>query len=147
MQNQANNSIKISKYFSAARQVVWQAWTDPMIVKSWFGSDSNGKVQEASLDVRIGGMFEVTFKNSDETQYTCTGKYREIKPGHQLVFSWLWKDRPTAVELVTVSFQEQQTGTLMIFEHADIDSGTTHDYEIGWNSTFEKLERALKAMG
>jgi uncharacterized protein YndB with AHSA1/START domain len=146
MQSQANRSIKISQYFSASPQQVWQAWTNPTIVKSWFGSDPNGTVQEVSLDVCVGGIFEVTFSNSDETQYTCTGTYLEITQGQKLVFSWSWKDRPDTVELVTVLFEAQQTGTLMIFEHANIDSATTHNYEIGWNSTFQKLERALKAL-
>jgi Activator of Hsp90 ATPase homolog 1-like protein. len=49
------------------------------------------------------------------------------------------------MELVTLVFQTEQTGTLMIFEHANIDAGTTHDYETGWKSTFDKLERTLKA--
>ncbi len=146
MQNQNHNSIKISKYFAASPQEVWRAWTDPSIVKSWFGSDPKGIVQEASLDVRLGGTFEVTFRNSDETQYTCMGKYIEVEKGQKLVFSWAWKDRPDTVELVTVLFLAQPPGTLMMFEHADIDSSTTHNYEIGWNSTFEKLERALRTL-
>jgi len=147
MQNQANNSIRISRHFSGSPQKVWQAWTDPQIVKSWFGSDPKGKVLEASLDVHIGGVFEVTFKNSDETQYTCTGKYKELEQYQKLVFTWTWKDRPDIVELVTVLLQAEPNGTRMIFEHANIDSNTTHNYEMGWKSTFEKLERALAERG
>ena len=49
------------------------------------------------------------------------------------------------MELVTLVFQAEQIDTLMIFEHAYIDAGTTHDYESGWNSTFDKLERTLKS--
>ena len=147
MQSQTNSSIRISRYFSESPQEVWQAWTDPKFVKSWFGSDPNGIVLDASLDVRLGGTFEVTFKNSDDTQFTCTGAYQEIEQYQRLVFTWTWKDRPEVRELVTLVFQAEQTGTLMIFEHANIDAGTTHDYETGWKSTFDKLERTLKAEG
>ena len=145
MQSQTNSSIRISRYFSASPQEVWQAWTDPKLVKSWFGSDPNGTVLDASLDVRLGGTFEVTFRNSDDTQFTCTGTYQEIEKYQRLVFTWMWKDRPEVRELVTLVFQPEQNGTLMIFEHANIDAGTTHDYESGWNSTFDKLERTLKS--
>ena len=31
----------------------------------------------------------------------------------------------------------------MTFEHANIDDNTTHNYEVGWKSTFKKLERIL----
>jgi uncharacterized protein YndB with AHSA1/START domain len=145
MQSQTNSSIRISRSFSASPQEVWQAWTDPRLVKSWFGSDPNGKVLDASLDVRPGGTFEVTFRNSDDTQFTCAGTYKEIKKYQRLVFTWTWKDRPEVQESVTLVFQARQTGTLMIFRHANIDAGTTHDYETGWRSTFDKLERTLKA--
>lgn len=146
MASQSNSFIRIERFFSEPSQKIWQAWTDPKIVKSWFGSDPKGTVQEASLDVRLDGKFEVTFTNSDGTQYTCKGRYLEIKQDQKLVFSWTWKDRPDTVELVTVLLQPEKNGTLMLFEHANIDSGTTHNYEIGWNSTFGKLERTLKAM-
>ena len=145
MQRQTNGSIRISRYFPESPQEVWQAWTDPKLVRSWFGSDPNGKVLHASLDVRLGGTFEVTFRNSDDTQFTCAGTYKEIEKNQRLVFTWTWKDRPEVKELVTLVFQAEQTGTLMIFEHANIDAGTTHDYETGWKSTFDKLERTLSA--
>jgi uncharacterized protein YndB with AHSA1/START domain len=145
MQSQTNSSIRISRYFSQSPQEVWQAWTDPELVKSWFGSDPNGTVLDAALDVRPGGTFEVTFRNSDGTQFTCTGAYKEIEKYQKLVFTWTWKDRPEVLELVTLLVQAAQNGTLMIFEHANIDARTTHDYETGWNSTFDKLERTLQA--
>jgi uncharacterized protein YndB with AHSA1/START domain len=145
MQGQTNSSIRISRYFSASPQEVWQAWTDPKLIKSWFGSDPNGTVLDASLDVRVGGTFDVTFRNSDDTQFTCTGTYQEIEKDQRLVFTWTWKERPEVRELVTLAFQAEQPDTLMIFEHANIDAGTTHDYETGWNSTFDKLERTPKA--
>jgi len=145
MQSQAKSSIRISHDFSAPPQQIWQAWTDPQMVKSWFGSDPNGKVLEASLDVQVGGAFEVTFRNSDETRYTCMGSYKEVEQDQKLVFTWTWRDRPEIVELVTVLLQAEPDGTRMIFEHSNIDSQTTHNYETGWKSTFEKLERALEA--
>lgn len=136
------NSIKIERHFSAAPQKVWQAWTNPQIVKLWFGSDPNGTVSHAVLDVRIGGSFEVTFANSDGTQYTCFGNYKEAELYKKLAFTWLWRDRPTD-ELITIRFQEEEDGTLMTFEQANIDENTSHNYEIGWRSTFEKIEKAL----
>lgn len=145
MQNQANSTLKISHYFSQSPEKVWQAWTDPKLVKSWFGSDPNGTVLDASLDVRPGGAFEVNFQNADGTQFTSIGEYKEIEPYQKLVFSWGWKDRPDVIESISIVFQAEQNGTTMFFEHANIDPTTTHGYENGWKSTFEKLERTLKA--
>jgi uncharacterized protein YndB with AHSA1/START domain len=138
------NSIKIERHFSFTPRNLWQAWTDPGIVKLWFGSDPNGTVLDAILDVRVGGSFAVTFANANGDEYTAQGMYQIIEPHKKLLFTWGWKNQPHIKELVAVQFQAEDTGTLMTFEHMDIDANTSHNYEIGWRTTFDKLEKALK---
>ena len=123
--------------------MVWQAWTEPEMMKRWFGSDPRGHVLRASAEPRVGGSFEVTFANSDGSRYTCFGRYEELQQDAKLVFSWSWRERPGASELVRILFEPRDGGTLMRFEHVDIDPETTHNYAAGWKSTFEKLEHAL----
>ena len=129
--------------FTAPPAAVWRGWTDPEMMRKWFGSDPKGVVLHAAVDLRIGGWYEVSFVNSDDTEYTCAGTYREVVPLSLLVFTWTWKDKPAAAELVTIRLEPAEAGTLMTFRHADIDPGTTHDYEAGWKRTFQKLARAL----
>lgn len=138
------NSLKIERHFSATPQKLWGAWTDPGIVKLWFGSDPNGTVSDAVLDVRVGGNFAVTFHNSTAEEYTAQGIYQEVDLHKKLLFTWGWKDQPHIKEMVAVQFQPEDTGTLMTFEHLDIDANTSHNYEVGWRTTFDKLDRALK---
>jgi uncharacterized protein YndB with AHSA1/START domain len=140
-------SVTMVHRFSRPPHEVWRAWTDANVARLWFGSDPDGTVLEARMDARVGGSFEVTFANSDGTTYTCTGEYLELEPEEKLVFTWGWKNRPSAVERVTVTFESDGSGTLMTFEHADIDSATTHDYAPGWKRTFQKIERALARSG
>lgn len=137
------NSIKIEHRFSQPLEKVWGAWTDPAIVKLWFGSDPNGTVLDAVLDVRIGGAFAVTFANENGDEYTAQGFYQIIELHQKLLFTWGWKDEPHIKEMVTVQFQAEGEGTLMIFEHLDIDPNSSHNYEMGWRRTFDKLEKAL----
>jgi len=144
MPNQPNNAVKIQKHFDESPRELWRAWTDAEIVKLWFGSDPNGQVLHTFMDVRPGGSFEITFANADKTAFTCGGTYTEMSLHHKLAFTWTWKNNPTVVEFVTIEFQEEQKGTLMNFEIANIDPSTTHQYAAGWQSTFEKLTRALK---
>jgi uncharacterized protein YndB with AHSA1/START domain len=144
MENRPDKKIEIIRRFAESPQKIWQAWTDPELVKLWFGSDPNGKVLSAHLDVRSGGKFEVTFTNSDKAEHTCFGAYKVIELYRKLSFSWTWKSIPEITELVTVLLQPDQTGTIMTFVHDDINPQTAHNYQIGWNSTFEKLEKVLK---
>jgi uncharacterized protein YndB with AHSA1/START domain len=145
MKTNSNRSVRISWRFSHPPAKIWQAWTDPAIVKLWFGSDPNGKVLNAKFDVRVGGSFSVTFANSDGTEFTCRGIYKEIEVNLRLVFTWGWENQPEVDELITLEFSPDDDGTLMTFEQSNIDPETTlHNYEEGWRSTFQKLEKALE---
>jgi uncharacterized protein YndB with AHSA1/START domain len=137
------NSLRIERRFSTTPHGLWQAWTDPQIVKLWFGSDPNGTVLDAVLDVRVGGAFAVTFANANGDEYTAQGIYQQVELDTKLAFTWGWKNQPHIKESVILQFQAQGNGTLMTFEHLDIDANTSHNYEIGWRSTFDKLEKAL----
>ena len=144
MQTKSNQSVQISWNFPHPPARVWQAWTDPSIARSWFGSDPNGKVLEAKFDVRINGSFSVTFANSDGTEFTCQGIYKEIEVNSRLVFTWGWANQPDVAELISLQFTPDDRGTLMTFELSNIDPETgLHNYAVGWRSTFQKLEKAL----
>jgi len=145
MQTGSTHSVQISWNFSHPPSKVWQAWIDPAIVKLWFGSDPDGKVLDARFDVQINGAFSVTFINSDGTEFTCRGIYKEIDPPKRLVFTWGWENQPEVAELVALQFTPNEAGTLLRFEQSNIDPKTAlHNYEEGWRSTFQKLEKALE---
>ena len=145
MQTKPNQSVQISWNFSHPPARVWQAWTDPSIAKLWFGSDPNGKVLDANFDVRVDGSFSVTFANSDGSEFTCQGIYKEIEVNSRLVFTWGWANQPDVAELISLQFTPDDHGTLMTFEQSNIDPETgLHNYAVGWRSTFQKLEKALE---
>lgn len=145
MTTTSSRSIHISWKFSHPPVKVWHAWTDSSIVKLWFGSDPNGKVLAAKFDVQINGIFSVTFANSDGSEFTCHGMYQEIAPPSRLVFTWGWANQPEVDELVTLQFTPTEDGTSMLFEQSNIDPRTgLHNYDAGWRSTFQKLEKALE---
>jgi len=113
-------------------------------VKLWFGSDPNGKVLAAKLDVQVNGSFSVTFANSDGTEFTAQGIYKEVHEPNRLVFTWGWANQPEVNELISLEFSPDSDGTLMTFEQSNIDPSTSrHNYAEGWRSTFQKLEKAL----
>ena len=144
MTTPSSRSVHIAWEFHYPPAKVWQAWTDPAIAKVWFGSDPNGTVLAAKMDVRINGVFAVTFANSDGTEFTAQGMYKEVHEPQRLVFTWGWANQPEVNELISLEFSPDDDGTLMTFEQSNIDPSTSmHNYEEGWRSTFQKLEKAL----
>lgn len=141
------DSVQIEREFAATPAEVWRAWTDSTLVRRWFGSDPAGKVLAASLDVRVEGSFAVTFVDSDGTEHTCSGEYREVQPTTTLGFSWRWRSEPGVETAVTVSLEPVgRMETRMVFEHAKLGAASLHDYAAGWRRTFDKLERVLREM-
>ena len=143
MQSTANDAIVIEAIIHASSEDLWRAWTEPGLILKWFGSDPNGKGLKAEMDVRPGGRFEITFANSDETQHTCFGIYKEVKPYNKLSFTWTWKSEPGVESLVTVLLTSLNGDTQMQFEHAHVGASSKHNYLVGWQTTFEKLEKIL----
>jgi len=138
-----SDTILIESTLNAPIEKVWNAWTEPSLVSKWFGSDPNGEVLKARTDVRVGGDFEITFRDSTGTEHTCSGVYEAVQPYNKLIFTWAWKSEPVVESLVTVLLRTENGITLMQFEHTNVGHASAHNYEQGWKDTFVKLERAL----
>jgi uncharacterized protein YndB with AHSA1/START domain len=139
-----NDSVFIETTIHASVEKVWEAWTEPNVIMKWFGSDPEGKVVSAKLDVRPGGSFEVTFKDADQTEHTCNGIYAEIEKLSRLTFTWHWKSEPSVESFIVLLLTEEKNSTKMRFEHMNFGSGSKHDYVKGWQSTFLKLKLLLE---
>jgi uncharacterized protein YndB with AHSA1/START domain len=101
------NAIKIDIKIDAPIEKVWEAWTNPYIILNWFGSDPNGQVLKARLDVYPGGNFEIAFRDSDLTEHVCYGVYSDVKEFTKLSFSWRWKSEPGTESFVKISLKPE----------------------------------------
>jgi uncharacterized protein YndB with AHSA1/START domain len=142
MAKKPTKSVELTVTLSAPLRQVWEAWTDARQL-GWFGSDPEGTVIQARADARRGGRYEITFENSDGSRYTCMGTYLTVEPPRRLEFTWTWAGREHHTERVRVGLAAGGDGTVLRFEHLDIDPATSHGYAEGWRTTFDKLERQL----
>jgi len=140
----SEDSVHLQCDFPCSKEVLWSSWADSERVARWFGSDPDGVVISAEVDLRNGGSFSVTFQNSNGDRYTCCGDYSNIDEYNSFESTWYWKGREPAVERIRVELEATSGGSRMHFTHLDIDPETTHGYFEGWTSTFQKLGRLLK---
>jgi len=134
--------VAIDFEFLAPVEEVWRAWTEPEIVLRWFGSNPNGVGLKAELDVRVGGSYLVSFR--DTMEHTCYGIYSIVDRPNCLGFSWNWKSEPGVTSQVVVRLEKIGKGTRMHFTHDQVGTASAHDYQAGWTSTFEKLRKVLE---
>lgn len=138
-------TVVIKTTFHVPVEKVWQAWTNPALIMRWFGSDPHGSVSKAVLDVRTGGHFEITFNDSDKTEHTCSGIYKDVEKFRKLTFSWMWKSEPGFESSVCLLLIGEGNATHMQFTHSDLWHESKHSYEQGWRGAFSKLEKILEA--
>ena len=138
-------SLTIKRRFNAPPEKVFQAWTDPEKVKRWMGP-GEVKVLAANGDLCSGGRYRWLMRTPDNEEHDVSGVYREVIPNKKLVFTWAWKTTPERESLVTVTFKQDGSGTIMTLTHEqffDEDARDRHQY--GWNGAIEKLDKYLTA--
>ncbi|WP_318528828.1 rhodanese-like domain-containing protein [Microbacterium terricola] len=136
-------SITVDHRFDASQKDVWRAWTDPEIMRLWWGSDPDGVVTSAALDVRPGGRFDISFRDSSGDLHTSSGEYLRVDEPTELEFTWSWLSETNTPSRVHIVLAGDGTGTRMRFVHRELRGASDHDYADGWRRTFAKLDRVL----
>jgi uncharacterized protein YndB with AHSA1/START domain len=79
-----------------------------------------------------------------DDEHDVSGVYREIVPNEKLVFTWAWKSTPERESLVTVTFKDDNGGTLMTLLHEQFfDEDARDRHNAGWTGTMDRLEQYL----
>jgi uncharacterized protein YndB with AHSA1/START domain len=138
-----NNKVVIERLFNAPVKLVWSIWTEPQFIKMWFGSDPDGTVLSANVNLSIGGKYKISFKDSNGTIHTAFGEYLEISEFSKLHCTWEWESEPGHVSEVVVEFNRQGEKTLTTLSHFNLNPNSLHGYLDGWNSTLDKIVKKI----
>jgi uncharacterized protein YndB with AHSA1/START domain len=144
----ADGTLVVERVFKASPDRVFQAWTDPEVLIRWWGPEGHS-TPEYALDVREGGAWRTVMRSPGGGAHICSGVYREISPPNRLVMTWAWEQpdgqrgHETVIEL---TFQRAGEGTRMRLVQSVFDSRDQRDgHGMGWNSSFDDLEKTLAA--
>ncbi len=139
--------LHIKRRFTASRDAVFSALTDPEALAQWFGPEGV-TVKVVSLDLRPGGGYSFEFHGSEGGFHALTGSYLEIERPKRLVATWIWGQGDYAgVETrVTYELSEVDGGTELSLTHENlVDAEARDKHDQGWTSTLGCLERFLQA--
>lgn len=82
----ADREIVITRTFTAPRDLVWQAWTDPKHVAQWWGPRGFTTTIK-QMDFRVGGIWEHVMRGPDGTNYPNKSVFKEIVPMERIVYT------------------------------------------------------------
>jgi uncharacterized protein YndB with AHSA1/START domain len=140
--------LRLERTFAAPRQRVFDAWTDPEVLRRWWGAGPDWECPVADVDLRVGGRYRLTMRNPDGDEHTVGGEYQEIRPPERLVYTWAWEDMDAPASLVTVAFSEDAGRTTVVVAHSGLGTeGSRAQHEHGWNGCLANLERRVLAAG
>jgi len=140
--NAADGTLVVERVFSAPPAEVFRAWTDPAMLTQWWGPEGF-VTPECTMDVRPGGAWRTKMVGPDGT-HVVSGVYREIAPPTRLVMTWGWEaDGKRGHETeVAVTFQPVDGGTrVRLVQSLFLTVEQRDAHTMGWNSTFNDLER------
>jgi len=140
-------TVRVERTFDAPADAVFDAWTNPEVLKRWWKADPAHEVTIAALDLRVGGGYRLVMRRPDGEDMVVYGTYREISRPGRLVYSWAWEGTgPYAnhESEVAVTFREGEPGrTTVVIEHAGLlDDSSRANHARGWNGVLDSFARS-----
>lgn len=154
--------VVITRIINARKDQVWKTWTDPELIKWWWGPKTYSAPFITS-DFRIGGKYHFAMRDPEGQLIWSTGVYKDIRYLEKIVATDSFADdkgnivSPTkygmppemATELeFTVTFQDEGSKTKLTINHKYFPPGEIFDQcKIGWNESLDKFEATIHDSG
>ena len=123
-----DEQILIVREFDAPRNLVYEAWTTPELVKRWW-SGQRGQMTLVEIDLRVGGSWRYVLTHSRGFEVAFHGEYREIVPNERIVTTEVF-------EMPDVKAAENEANAaLNIITFTEVDGRTTLSLLVQTNSS------------
>jgi uncharacterized protein YndB with AHSA1/START domain len=142
--DQSGRVVRIERTFDAPVEAVFDAWTNPEVIRRWFHCAADWDTPEAEVDLRIGGSVRVVMRRPDGSRAEAQGEYTLIDRPHRLVMTWTFDDDPSNEQLIDLSFHESDGSTTVRMVNSGISTKQRRDgQDWGWNGCLDQLQQLL----
>jgi uncharacterized protein YndB with AHSA1/START domain len=125
----SERAIVMTRVFDAPRERVFDAFTDPEMVKRWLIAPEGWSLAECAIDLRVGGTFRYVWRNgADGQEFVVSGVYTEIARPARVVHTERFEDPAWPGESVeTWTFEERDGATsfTMTLSYASVEACTS----------------------
>jgi uncharacterized protein YndB with AHSA1/START domain len=144
--------LVLTRLIDAPRSKVFQAWTDPALIKQWF-APLPWTVANAKTDVRAGGASLVVMRGPDGGEIPCPGVYLEVRENEKLVFTdayteaWKPSEKPFMTVILTfedAGGQTRYTARVRHWTRADREAHEKMGFHEGWTTCTEQLANLVE---
>ncbi len=151
LSNPGDDPIVVEGNFAASPATLFRAFTDPSMVKRWFGPAPNS-LHCATIDLQPGGAWRFLESSTGGSTTGFEGIYLEIVADHRLVFTWHkftqhsdGQREATPASQVQVTIEPASGGTtnLRIVHSKVHDQLTRKGFGRGWRTGLGHLQSTV----
>jgi uncharacterized protein YndB with AHSA1/START domain len=137
----------------APREKVFQAWTNPELLKQWF-TPAPWTTSHAETDVRPGGATLIVMRGPDGTDVPNRGVYLDVIENERIVFTnaftsaWELSDKPFMTVILTFENNGGDTNYTALVRHWSVADREAHEqmgFHLGWPVATEQLAALVEA--
>ena len=133
--------LRLERRFAAPPEAVFDAWTDPEVLRRWWAASPAWRAAAADVDLRVGGGYRLAMEDPESgAVHAVRGRYHEVRRPDRLVYSWRWEDGDGHESVVAVDFVADGDHTTVILEHSGLPSQeSVGRHRQGWEGCLDSL--------
>ena len=146
--------IVMTRDFDAPRELVFDAFTRPELLKRWLLGPPGWSMVVCEVDLRVGGAYRYGWRHdADGTEMRMGGVYREIVAPERLVATerfdepWYPGEALATIVLVEQGGRTTLTQTLLYESRAARDAVIKSGMEQGVAASYDRLAELLASPG
>ncbi len=149
----SDRELILRRVINAPREKVFQAWTQPELMKQWF-TPRPWTTPVIEIDLRPGGANLIVMRGPDGTEFPNRGVYLEVVPNERLVFTdaytRAWEPSEKPFMTVVLTFEDagggktNYTARAMHWSVADRETHEKMGFHTGWGIATDQLEALLQ---
>jgi uncharacterized protein YndB with AHSA1/START domain len=106
----SDREITMTRVFDAPRNLVFDAWTKPELVRRWLLGPPGWTMPVCEIDLKVGGAYRFEWLGQDGTRMGMGGVYREIVIPERIVNTQLFDVDWTGGETLGTLLLTEQGG-------------------------------------
>ena len=145
---QEATTLRLERTFDAGAEEVFDAWTNPEVLRRWWFVEDSQRTAAAEVDLRVGGGYRLSMQDGESgARHTVVGEYREITRPTRLVYTWSWEldsGGTGHLSTVTVDFIPNGQRTAVVLVHSGLeDEGSRDRHSAGWTACIGNLQNRV----
>jgi uncharacterized protein YndB with AHSA1/START domain len=106
--------IVMTRGFNAPRDLVFDAWTKPELLKRWLGVRDGWRMDICQVDLKVGGSYRFVWRHATKGELGIGGTYREILRPDRLVYTERFEQAWVPGEAIVTAVFVEEAGRTML---------------------------------